>query len=244
MSDPWEILSQQLAAEDHDSGIIPEKDLWIHFQTISLDIGRQGEFLGRSLGLPESEISIIQEDYSRNCREKNYQILKKWKELNGREATYECLSAAFLDVGRKDLEEKYCKSTEKERKNSIGHLFNVNAKTAYAQFKDLADELFRDLEEGASWGRVAAAISHPWRIALHFATDSIEDLAPDVREWTSRYLDKHLSNWKEEHGGLDGFMDFHAKDKARECFQGTMCLLGPSCLYCWLESNDMCSKDV
>ncbi|KAJ8032111.1 Bcl-2-like protein 1 [Holothuria leucospilota] len=106
---------------------------------------------------------------------------------------------------------------------------NVNANTAYAQFKDLADELFRDSQnghQGVSWGRIAALIAFSGRLALHCATHDMEDMVPSVIGWTARYLDNNLNNWMGEHDGWDGFMTFfdsNAEDnRAQEALEAFM----------------------
>ncbi|PIK39763.1 putative bcl-2-like protein 1 isoform X6 [Apostichopus japonicus] len=112
---------------------------------------------------------------------------------------------------------------------------NLNATTAYAQFKDLADELFRDQQnghQGVSWGRIAALIAFSGRLALHCATHDMENMVPSVIGWTERYLDGNLNIWMQEHDQWDGFMDFFDKDKARERVQDTVSSLVTSvCKY-------------
>lgn len=112
---------------------------------------------------------------------------------------------------------------------------NVNVSTAYAQFKDLADELFRDQQnghQGVSWGRIAALIAFSGRLALHCATHDMVDMVPSVIGWTARYLDGNLHGWMGEHNNWDGFMDFFDKDKARERVQDTVSSLVTSvCRY-------------
>ncbi|KAJ8044913.1 hypothetical protein HOLleu_07802 [Holothuria leucospilota] len=97
-------------------GQFQNKDLTV----ISRKIGRDGEFLGRYLGLEDDQITLIQQDNPRNCRERNYQILKKWIEQKGCEATSERLIAAFLDMERKDLADEYKQIFAEQAKGLTG----------------------------------------------------------------------------------------------------------------------------
>ncbi|XP_071830738.1 bcl-2-like protein 1 isoform X1 [Apostichopus japonicus] len=106
---------------------------------------------------------------------------------------------------------------------------NVNATTAYAQFKDLADELFRDQQnghQGVSWGRIAALIAFSGRLALHCATHDMENMVPSVIGWTERYLDGNLNIWMQEHDQWTGFVQFFdlhsSDDRAQEALEGFM----------------------
>ncbi|XP_038074111.1 bcl-2-like protein 1 isoform X2 [Patiria miniata] len=98
---------------------------------------------------------------------------------------------------------------------------HISETTAYAKFKDLADELFKDQENGQrgtcmSWGRIAAFITFSGRLALHCASNNMESLVPSVIGWTSRYIDTKLVVWMSDHQGWDGFAKFFDDDKARE----------------------------
>ncbi|XP_033629869.1 bcl-2-like protein 1 isoform X2 [Asterias rubens] len=97
----------------------------------------------------------------------------------------------------------------------------ISETTAYAKFRDLADELFKDQENGQrgtcmSWGRIAAFITFSGRLALHCASNNMESLVPSVIGWTARYIDTKLVSWMNEHQGWDGFAKFFDDDKARE----------------------------
>ncbi|XP_038074110.1 bcl-2-like protein 1 isoform X1 [Patiria miniata] len=98
---------------------------------------------------------------------------------------------------------------------------HISETTAYAKFKDLADELFKDQENGQrgtcmSWGRIAAFITFSGRLALHCASNNMESLVPSVIGWTSRYIDTKLVVWMSDHQGWDGFLDFFDKNRVRE----------------------------
>lgn len=96
---------------------------------------------------------------------------------------------------------------------------NLSQTTAYVKFRDLADELFRDQENGQrgiSWGRIAALITFSGRLALHCATNNLEMLVSSVIGWTARYIDDKLRDWMVENQGWEGFMLFFDKDQAQE----------------------------
>lgn len=59
--------------------------------------------VGRHLGLSESDIVHINSDYPGNTKEKCYQMLKKWEEVSGSEATVSILADALKKSGRSDL---------------------------------------------------------------------------------------------------------------------------------------------
>ncbi|XP_041452706.1 LOW QUALITY PROTEIN: anti-apoptotic protein NR13-like [Lytechinus variegatus] len=105
---------------------------------------------------------------------------------------------------------------------------NISATTAYAKFKDLADELFKDQENGSrgvTWGRIAALIAFSGRLSVHCASNNLEDLVPSIIGWTSRYVDTKLLPWMQDHQNWDGFMEFfeeNGKVRARETVSSIM----------------------
>ena len=76
---------------------------------ISKDLGKDWLWVGRVLGIEDSELDNIRE---RNTQlyECSYQMLQSWAGKNGDQATYECLARALLHraVGKRDIAEKYC----------------------------------------------------------------------------------------------------------------------------------------
>ncbi|XP_071492528.1 anti-apoptotic protein NR13-like isoform X2 [Diadema antillarum] len=94
---------------------------------------------------------------------------------------------------------------------------NISPTTAYAKFKDLADELFRDQDNGSkgvSWGRIAALIAFSGRLSVHCASNNLEDLVGSIIGWTARYMDTKLIDWMQEHQNWEGFMHFFDPDQA------------------------------
>ena len=61
---------------------------------------------GRLLGVPDNHIEIIKEEARGDTKECAFQTLKKWKELNGKEATTQRLREVLYSIGRKDLADK------------------------------------------------------------------------------------------------------------------------------------------
>eukprot|EP00057_Strongylocentrotus_purpuratus_P014543 XP_011669017.1 PREDICTED: anti-apoptotic protein NR13 isoform X3 [Strongylocentrotus purpuratus] len=105
---------------------------------------------------------------------------------------------------------------------------NISETTAYAKFKDLADELFKDQENGSrgvTWGRIAALIAFSGRLSVHCASNNLEDLVPSIIGWTSRYIGSKLLPWMQDHQNWDGFMAFfeeNGKVRARETVSSIM----------------------
>ncbi|XP_003730730.2 bcl-2-like protein 1 isoform X6 [Strongylocentrotus purpuratus] len=102
---------------------------------------------------------------------------------------------------------------------------NISETTAYAKFKDLADELFKDQENGSrgvTWGRIAALIAFSGRLSVHCASNNLEDLVPSIIGWTSRYIGSKLLPWMQDHQNWDGFMDFFDRNQAAERAQESL----------------------
>ena len=66
--------------------------------------------LGRVLGVQDSELEQIKENYHGNILEQSFRILKRWLQTKGRGATYTVLAQALLDrtVALKDILEEFC----------------------------------------------------------------------------------------------------------------------------------------
>lgn len=76
---------------------------------ISEDIGKDWLWVGRVLGIEDSELDNIRESHTQ-LSEWSYQMLQSWAGKNGDQATYECLARALLHraVGKRDIAEKCC----------------------------------------------------------------------------------------------------------------------------------------
>lgn len=77
--------------------------------SLSGELGSKWKNLSRALGIPESNIEVIEEE-NRRVVEKCYSSLILWKQGRGSLATYEVLEAGLCHgvVLRRDLAEKYC----------------------------------------------------------------------------------------------------------------------------------------
>ena len=66
--------------------------------------------LGRVLGVQDSKLEQIKENYREKILEQSYWILKRWQEAKGRDATYTALAQALLDrtVALKNILEEFC----------------------------------------------------------------------------------------------------------------------------------------
>ena len=61
--------------------------------------------VGTSLGLDDAALDYITMDTKEGHEEKVYQMLLKWKQKNGKAATYQILGEALNKAGRKDLQD-------------------------------------------------------------------------------------------------------------------------------------------
>ncbi|XP_077870374.1 bcl-2-like protein 1 [Saccoglossus kowalevskii] len=104
--------------------------------------------------------------------------------------------------------------------------------TAYAKFRDLCDELFRDTgcpEGGISWGRIAALISFSGRLAVYCASYGLEDFVASVIGWTVRYINDKL---------LDSFLEFFDDERASQRARETVNdIVETVCKYAWFGAG-------
>lgn len=63
------------------------------------------KFLARALEVPDNAIERIYLDYQNDSREQCYQMLRKWTQINGQNATYQHLGRAL----KTEVEEAYPK---------------------------------------------------------------------------------------------------------------------------------------
>lgn len=77
---------------------------------VAHELGTSWKMLGRTLKIPEPELEHIEVDNPQDQFERCYSVLKRWTEVFGSAATYECLARALQHpmVGRGKLAEKYC----------------------------------------------------------------------------------------------------------------------------------------
>lgn len=61
--------------------------------------------VGRKLNMSDEELHIIQSDTPGGHKERVYQMLTKWKQKNGKNATYKWLGEALIKCGRRDLQQ-------------------------------------------------------------------------------------------------------------------------------------------
>ena len=80
-------------AKNLKQGCVSEGDL----QNISFKVQRKRKRVGRALGLDDDNLDVIEEDYRDNISEQSYQILLKWMQKRGTEATYHALARALCD---------------------------------------------------------------------------------------------------------------------------------------------------
>ena len=88
------------------TGIPTEEKL----QRLAQEIPDDWKRIGRAVGLKEKHLKIIEIDHAHDVCERALATLFKWREKQGREATYANLAAALDDdlVQRRDLVEAFC----------------------------------------------------------------------------------------------------------------------------------------
>ena len=77
---------------------------------VAYELGASWKMLGKTLAIPEPELEHIEADNPLDLFERCYSVLKRWTEVFGSAATYECLARALQHpiVGRGKLAVKYC----------------------------------------------------------------------------------------------------------------------------------------
>ncbi|XP_071943227.1 apoptosis regulator R1-like isoform X2 [Antedon mediterranea] len=111
---------------------------------------------------------------------------------------------------------RICHEIEESQKEFFGeccHHLNISPTTLYAQFMDLASELFKNPTNGLngldiSWGRIATFLTFCGTLGAHCASKELENLVPSVIGWTVRYIEQHLSDWMSQNNGWAGFVEF------------------------------------
>ena len=81
----------------------PVTDILI--QSISGDVGAYWRDLGTFLGLESTVMDNIETDI-KECRERAWKVLRKWKQKRGKEATVRILINALKKTEREDVAEK------------------------------------------------------------------------------------------------------------------------------------------
>jgi len=97
----YQVVSGKLKA-----GSLSKDDL----RHIAHAVKRSRKRLGRALGVSNDQIDTEVEEHRSDVDEQSYQILLKWVQKKGNQATYDALAQALLDrtVMMKSVMEKYC----------------------------------------------------------------------------------------------------------------------------------------
>ena len=82
----------------------------IDVMKIGMEIMKKRYRLGRVLGVEDGELEQIKKVYPGKNLEQSFQILKRWMEIKGSDATYTALAKALLDrtVALKYVLEVFC----------------------------------------------------------------------------------------------------------------------------------------
>lgn len=74
------------------------------FQTVAKKITRRWKWLGRRLKVSNAEIEEIEDAFrGQGQSEQAFQVLMKWLQMNGRNATKEVLYVALQEIGNQDV---------------------------------------------------------------------------------------------------------------------------------------------
>ncbi|XP_071837763.1 receptor-interacting serine/threonine-protein kinase 1-like [Apostichopus japonicus] len=87
-------------------------------ERLSGAISKNWREIGRKLEISDEDLDRIQSDTTEGRKETVYEMLRKWKQQNGRNATYKRLGDALKKCGRTDLQEDLGKEAEGLSKGS------------------------------------------------------------------------------------------------------------------------------
>ena len=86
-----------------------------HRREIAINIGDEWESLATFIGVSDVDISDIKERYcNSDPRVKRLAMMRVWKQLHGRDATYFKLTEGLVQVGRRDIIETLLLSFESD----------------------------------------------------------------------------------------------------------------------------------
>ena len=84
-----------------EQALVDEIHLWL----ICDDVGAKWRDLGTVLKLRSASMDNIDTD-SKKCRDKAWEVLREWRQNNGKEATVRILRNALERIGRRDVVDK------------------------------------------------------------------------------------------------------------------------------------------
>eukprot|EP00118_Oscarella_pearsei_P009513 m.54964 g.54964 ORF g.54964 m.54964 type:complete len:191 (+) comp34436_c0_seq3:23-595(+) len=85
---------------------------------------------------------------------------------------------------------------------------NINAVTVYANFVEIASDLFVD---GIRWGRVVALYAFSGCLAVECVKRDLRNYVGSVSGWSSEFMTENLVEWIRANGGWEGFLKYYSK---------------------------------
>lgn len=75
---------------------------------------------------------------------------------------------------------------------------HITPNNAQPTFVAIVNELYSD---GVRWGRVVALFAYGGALAVHCVRREMPPLVDHIVDWISSYVDTHLKQWIQDHGG-------------------------------------------
>ncbi|CAK9304466.1 unnamed protein product [Gordionus sp. m RMFG-2023] len=85
----------------------------------------------------------------------------------------------------------------------------ISVQTAYPSFVAVAKELFKD--GGIKWGRITALFVFSGQLCLECINKDLPQLVGQIAIWLSQFVENNLSEWIDEQGGWQGYVEFYQK---------------------------------
>ncbi|XP_061186043.1 bcl-2-like protein 1 isoform X2 [Saccostrea echinata] len=85
---------------------------------------------------------------------------------------------------------------------------HVTHDTCYPMFKAVVEELFQG---GINWGRIVALFAFSGSLSTRCVEKGMASLVELIVEWMTQFIEQDLSQWIDQHGGWQGFVDFYSK---------------------------------
>ncbi|CAH1781043.1 unnamed protein product [Owenia fusiformis] len=133
-----------------------------------------------------------------------YQLRKRGFEFDNNKVTNPTQATQMMRKLGDKFQERYGEVFE-EMTNQL----HVTPSTSHSTFTAIADELFQD---GVKWGRVVALVAFSGSFAVKCVELGLPKLVDEIREWTSKYINKNLAEWMNKNEGWDGLLQHYGID--------------------------------
>lgn len=94
--------------------------------------------------------------------------------------------------------------------NEMCQQLHITPDTAQLTFHGVVSELFR--EGGIQWSKIVALFAFGSAFAARCMYNEMPMLVNSVVDWVTDYVDQHLSQWIDEHGSWNGFVEYFDSD--------------------------------